>query len=72
MNNANQPHDQYGESAIQEYLSAQDAPPTAELTLADIDPFEHEQFEQEMRDSLLERDNKWMARLIHFGIRKPR
>ena len=73
------PQEQNEEYAIQEYLAGLDTPPqvteiacVAEPTLADIDPFEHEQFEQEMRDTQLERDSRWLARLIHFGIRKPR
>ena len=71
--------EQNEEYAIQEYLAGLDAPPqvneiacVAEPTLADIDPFEHEQFEQEMRDTQMEKDSRWLARLIHFGIRKPR
>lgn len=68
----NQLPDHYNESAIQEYLSEVDTQPTTEPTLADIDPYENEQFEQEMRDTQLEKDSRWLARLIHFGIRKPR
>jgi len=83
-NQANPPtenplQEQNEEYAVQEYLAGLDAPPktaeiasVAEPTLADIDPYENEQFEQEMRDTQLERDSRWLARLIHFGIRKPR
>ena len=73
------PQEQNEEYAIQEYLAGLDAPPqtaeiapVAEPTLADIDPYENEQFEQEMRDTQMEKDSKWLAQLIHFGIRKPR
>jgi len=73
------PQEQNEEYAIQEYLAGLDTPPqpvevacAAEPTLADIDPYENEQFEQEMRDTQLERDSRWLARLLHFGIRKPR
>lgn len=85
MNNHTEPptenplQEQNEEYAIQEYLDGLDTPPqaievacAAELTLADIDPYENEQFEQEMRDTQLERDSKWLARLLHFAIRKPR
>lgn len=49
-----------------------DSPPFEELTLADIDPFEYEQFEQELRDTQLEKDNRWLSQLMHFGMRKRR
>jgi len=75
----NLPQEQNEEYAVQEYLAGLDTPPktvevacAAEQTLADIDPYENEQFEQEMRDTQLEKDSKWLARLLHFGIRKPR
>lgn len=80
----NQLQEQNEEYAIQEYLAGLDTPPQvteiactaeptlAEPTLADIDPYENEQFEQEMRDTQMEKDSRWLARLIHFGIRKPR
>jgi len=83
-NQANPPtenplQEQNEEYAVQEYLAGLDAPPqtaeiasVAEPTLTDIDPFEHEQFEQEMRDTQMEKDSRWLARLLHFGIRKPR
>lgn len=71
--------EQNEEYAIQEYLAGLDTPSktvevacAAEPTLADIDPYENEQFEQELRDTQMEKDSRWLARLIHFGIRKPR
>ena len=83
-NNANPPikdllQEQNEEYAIQEYLAELDTPakvteiaPVAEPTLADIDPYENERFEQEMRDTQMEKDSRWLARLIHFWIRKRR
>ena len=83
-NQANAPtenplQEQNEEYAIQEYLAGLETPPqtaenapVAEPTLVDIDPYENEQFEQEMRDTQMENDSRWLARLIHFGIRKPR
>ena len=83
-NNANPPNqnplqEQNEAYAIQEYLAGLDTPPkvteiacAAEPTLADIDPYENERFEQEMRDIQMEKDSRWLARLIHFWIRKRR
>jgi hypothetical protein len=75
MNQADQLKEQlnqHEESAYKEYLHEIESPYTEEPTLADIDPYEDEQFEQESRDSPLEKNKKWLAHLILFGIRKPR
>lgn len=75
--NKNKPQVAYNEADVQQYLSELDTPSKAteivivvEPTLADIDPYAHEQFEQEMRDAQFDKESSWVARLIHFGIRK--